>query len=461
MSSEMFKVVYSWLGPKGPIWNTEVPNLYSLVNEAEKVKPETFFYWSDLLWQNVFKNRKEQWYLWPNSEITNEDIFVFPYSLHWRIPVERFFMAGSGIVEFSQMSGHILEHVRNGKGFIIIELGVEAYIDDRILTNMHHYFNGSLHLPMNKIIYLTGCMNAKQIYDDWCKYKNIPDEPRQRMHVITWPSSQGIFSRQYNQKFITEPFYDENYYPEKLFLSFNRRFREHRLNLSIALNKHNLLERSYWALGKVDPESPRPFLENVNIGGYTELELTDQDVMNLNNKLPFVVDGETDIQKMCVDQDMETRKFYTNSLVSLVTETNFREHNVSLTEKSFKPLREKHPFIIVGSANSLSSLRELGFQTFHEFWDEGYDQIQNHYKRLAAIVKLCQEISQWDINKTLEFKRKVKPILEHNFKLILEKPEAGISQKIAKYIVDQLLLTGKINQQTANLMKLNKRLPYI
>lgn len=454
----MLKVVYSWMGPKGPIWNTEVPNLYSLANEAERIKPETFFYWSDQLWFNVFKKRKEQWYLWPNSEITHKDIFIFPYSLHWRIPPERYFMAGSGIVEFSQMSGHVLEQVRTGRGFIVVELAVEAYIDDRILTNMQHYFNGSLHIPMNKIIYLTGCMNAQQIYDDWCQRHNIPNVPEQRMCVIVWPSSQGIFARQLSLNMLSEPFYDENYYPEKLFLSFNRRFREHRLNLSIALNKHNLLERCHWALNKVDPESPRPFLENINIGGYTELELTDQDVTNLHNKLPLVIDGETEINKMCADHEMSTRNFYTNSLVSLVTETNYREVNVSLTEKSFKPLKEKHPFIIVGSANSLGSLKELGFQTFGEFWDEGYDQIQNHYKRMAAIVKVCLEISQWDKDKVLDFRRRVKPILEHNFNLIKQKPEAQVSSKIAKYVINQLALTGKIDYEKFKKMKADREL---
>lgn len=456
MSADMLKVVYSWLGPKGPLWNTEVPNLYSLAHEAENLSPQTFLYWSDQLWQNVFKNRKEKWYLWPNSEVTNEDIFVFPYSLYWRIFPDRFFMAGSGLCEFGQTSGHILEHVRTGKGFIIIELGVEAYIDDRILTNMHHYFNGTLHLPMNKIIYLTGCMNAKQIYDEWCKYKNIPDEPHQRMNVVAWPSSQGIFSRQHDLNITTEPFYDENYFPEKLFLSWNRRFREHRLNLAIALNKHNLIDKSYWALSKVDPESPRPFLECVNINGYTELGITNEDIQNLHDKLPLIVDGETVGSKMCTDEEMATRKYYTNSLVSLVTETNYREPNVSLTEKSFKPLREKHPFIIVGSANSLSSLRELGFKTFHDFWDESYDQIHNHYKRLDAIVKLCREISQWDKNRVLEFRRQVKPILEHNFNLLKERPEKLISERIAKYVLDQLLITNKISSEFYNKMKTDR-----
>jgi hypothetical protein len=67
---------------------------------------------------------------------------------------------------------------------------------------------------------------------------------------------------------------------------------------------------------------------------------------------------------------------------------------------------------------------------------------------MAAIVDLCLEISKWDINKVLEFRRKVKPILEHNFNLMKERPEAKVSKKIAKYMIDQLALTGQLDYET-------------
>jgi hypothetical protein len=67
---------------------------------------------------------------------------------------------------------------------------------------------------------------------------------------------------------------------------------------------------------------------------------------------------------------------------------------------------------------------------------------------MAAIVDLCLEISKWDINKVLEFRRKVKPILEHNFNLMKERPEANVSKKIAKYMIDQLALTGQLDYET-------------
>ena len=95
------------------------------------------------------------------------------------------------------------------------------------------------------------------------------------------------------------------------------------------------------------------------------------------SKLPLEIDGETEIGEMCADRTGNARKFYQNSLLSIVTETNWDLPHLTSTEKSFKPFRDKHPFIIVGVDGALKSMRNLGFKTFSEFWDESYDEIED------------------------------------------------------------------------------------
>ena len=72
-------------------------------------------------------------------------------------------------------------------------------------------------------------------------------------------------------------------------------------------------------------------------------------MLNLYLNLPLVLDGETNVNQMCQDFDNAARNYYQNSLVSIVTETNFDSPELTLTEKSFKPAKEKHPFMIMGS----------------------------------------------------------------------------------------------------------------
>ena len=149
------------------------------------------------------------------------------------------------------------------------------------------------------------------------------------------------------------------------------------------------------------------------------------------------MDGETDTVKMCQDFEDKNRHYYQNSLVSIVTETNFDAMEVTLTEKSFKPSKEKHPFIIVGAAGTLKAIREMGYQTFGDFWDEGYDLAQDPRERLTRIIDTCKYIASWDENQIKDFRRKVKPILDYNYERLKIPP----SVMVAKRVRDKIFTT--------------------
>lgn len=449
------KVVYAWQGPKGPIWNTELPHAIALAHHGEHTRTSSHFWWQDDLWMRLFRNKKERWILWANCEVGQNDIFIYPFTLAWRVNFTHYFMAKSGLLEYSHISPHVLDNIRVGKGFILIDLSVEAFVEDEHLAALHNYFNEVSGLPLNKIIYLTGCMNANELYQQFCARRNIPNRPDQRLNIISNPSSQALFAKQIREGQLTEPEYRADTVPEKLFLCWNRRFRSHRIDLTIACDKHGLVDKSYWSLGLSDPEQySGNFRSHADIYSNPLLELTGEDVENVFRKLPLKIDDETENVRMCEDREMGARKFYENSLVSLVTETNFKLNTVTLTEKSFKPIKEKHPFIIVGVKGSLSALRGLGYKTFGEFWDETYDNIDDPRARMAAIVNICKEIDKWDNEKILDFKRKVKDLLDYNFKILNNTPEEIVSKKLGETMVQQLLKIGRIDALTAEHIKL-------
>ena len=188
-------------------------------------------------------------------------------------------------------------------------------------------------------------------------------------------------------------------------------------------------------MGLVDPESTNvTFTSTVALYNHNKEEITSTDVNTFVNKLPLIIDGENDIHRMCHDFDAAARNFYTNSLVSIVTETNFASKALTLTEKSFKPSKEKHPFIIVGVNGALKSMREFGFQTFSEFWDESYDEEINPTIRLHKIIEVCKYIGTWDKEKILDFKKKVKPILENNYAMVQNDTAKVVARNIENVI---------------------------
>jgi hypothetical protein len=169
-------------------------------------------------------------------------------------------------------------------------------------------------------------MNAAELYKHYCNRNNIPDTPRDRMNILSFPASHQSYATLVgdpSNPASHDPTYDSELVPEKLFLMWNRRFRTHRTNLAVALDKAGLVDRSYVSMLVSDPESNvQTFNNTVSIYQDPDLNLTNEDVERFSAKLPLIIDGETDVHQMCGDFNNDARKFYTNSLVSIVTETN-------------------------------------------------------------------------------------------------------------------------------------------
>ena len=88
-SDDKVKIVYSWHGPKGPIWNTELPNILTFAAEAEGVNShmESRNFWTDDVWQKQFSKAKDKYELYPVASIEADDKrpFIYPFSLTWRV----------------------------------------------------------------------------------------------------------------------------------------------------------------------------------------------------------------------------------------------------------------------------------------------------------------------------------------------------------------------------------------
>jgi len=103
------------------------------------------------------------------------------------------------------------------------------------------------------------------------------------------------------------------------------------------------------------------------------------------------------------------------SLVYHVTETVYTGRRLQLTEKSFKPIALGMPFVLSATAGSLAYLRNYGFQTFGDFWDESYDLETDDFLRaekIAAVLKQLDDLSDHDKQKLFQA---CWPVIEHNW----------------------------------------------
>jgi hypothetical protein len=420
------KIAYNWIGPRGPIDNTETPTLLGLVGVADGAVTTSHRFWAEGLWPMLFSKDKE-FVMTPSIMVQDDDTSIYPVHLQWRIAFQSYFCAREGIFEFSHTPFNIINNLRHHNGFMLLDMSAEAYLQKAHLDALHSYFT-YYEIPLYKVIYLTGCMNPLDVYEQYCQANSIPNDKENRLSFISFPSSYSHLIRTTVEKEqYAPPVYDVSLLPEKLFLCWNRRIHTHRVVNLLLLCKSHLLDRSYTSMLKTDPEYVTRTVQSTLNGSwmFDAFGIHGDIVNDFLSRLPLVIDGKTDVIEMCSDPKDEARQFYTNSLISIVTETNFDSHIVTLTEKSFKPAKEKHPFIIVGVHGSLAAMQRLGFQTFSDCWDESYDTIVEPWQRLAAIGRIYETVGQWNANQILDFKRKVAAVLEHNYNLVSKISESN------------------------------------
>ena len=125
-------------------------------------------------------------------------------------------------------------------------------------------------------------------------------------------------------------------------------------------------------------------------------------------------------------------RFYQDAYVNLVLETHFSKNNVFLTEKTFKPILNMQPFVIVGAPGSLKLLRELGYETFDDWFDEGYDKIKNNEERMFDCFTVAYDLSKKSHEELVTMTKEMIPVLAHNQQVLLSSKQDKLIKLIEK-----------------------------
>ena len=201
----------------------------------------------------------------------------------------------------------------------------------------------------------------------------------------------------------------------KKFICLNRITSNARVYRSILVSnliKSGLVDQGYVSHSNQCPDNKLPYVENITESKY---HFDKQDVIaNLSSSAELRVDytdSAIENQSMVLGPISEM----TSSFVNVVTETEFWNTKQHLTEKIFKPIVAKQPFILVGCANNLAYLKQHGFKTFSQWWDESYDAIEDPIERLSAITKLLEDICGNDLDQLTTMLLEMESVLEYNY----------------------------------------------
>lgn len=225
----------------------------------------------------------------------------------------------------------------------------------------------------------------------------------------------------------------------KKFLVPIRQAKPFRLLFYIWMKDNNVLENSYYSWTT----------ENLYNVIYTEVlksaplyrELSDEDNQFL--KVAVFLDDSDKNQLAKTQWNMPDK--VAESFMQIVLETTFDESltnnnpTIFLTEKTYKPIFYKQPFILVSEPYSLKYLRSLGYKTFSSFIDESYDEIIDSHQRMKHITNEILKINSMSLKQLEDIRVQIQDIVEHNYNVFMSRP----SEKVLVKNIEEILFYGK------------------
>lgn len=223
---------------------------------------------------------------------------------------------------------------------------------------------------------------------------------------------------------------------KKLFLIYNRAWsgtREYRLKFAEFLIQNNLVHQCQTNISAIEPELGIGYCDHVFANPCWKPRVELENYFS-NSQASSASSADFDLRD------------YESTQVEVVLETLFDDARWHLTEKTLRPIACGQPFILASTFQSLKYLQQYGFRTYDSVWDESYDNIEDPFARLQAIVKLMTEIAQWDDSTKKEKFRQAYQIANHNKNYFF-------SEKFSQLLLEELdtnLSTAFVQLQAKN-----------
>lgn len=137
---------------------------------------------------------------------------------------------------------------------------------------------------------------------------------------------------------------------------------------------------------------------------------------------------------------------YESTEIEVVLETLFDDDRLHLTEKTLRPIAMGQPFILAGTYGSLEYLRDYGFKTFSDCWDESYDMMSDGIERMNKIIEVMSDIVSMPTSKREEMLVKARSIADYNKQhFFSDKFQTQISKELRDNLTVGLACIDKLN----------------
>ena len=364
----------------------------------------------------------------------------------------------------------IIEAYKQGRSKFIFYLFTEAVLAP-IIFKIHRIaelFRGAI-LPEN-FIYLSGAINGEEAYENVAQKYNFSC----RITVLSASMFHFYLSETIKHQSIDYSV-DINLKPKK-FLCFNKLEREQRLRLLERMLENKFVELGYYSFESENGANFSKFADSLVQEKFPNIK-KHKDIFPLRLNINPNRTNPVNV----IPDDME---YFKNSYFSIVNETifygvpstntdplfhqlNAEYSSIFISEKTYKCLAVKHPFIVFGRPGIIKGLQKLGFKTLSPYFNESYDDIVDDDERFDAIFNEITRLINLSDDEWIEILKNIQPILEHNHSLFFNSTRYGVTENAERFFKDgakeHSLLFDKIiqNSDTLELMPLPKNPDWI
>ena len=322
-----------------------------------------------------------------------------------------------------EIVSEIREAYVNGKTTVLFDLSGEA-----VLTDCLHKIQVIMRCMPDidpKVFLVTSAINVSDAYKVACVENNWA----QHINILSYNRFEFAIQKHIT-RMLEETSASVSYKicDKKKFVCMNKVARGHRVYLLGKLFEYDLLDDAYWS-----------FQENIPLSHFIDVPERDQVVRNqieLNQyRLPMNLNA-TPNRNNPVDLIPHDLEFHDDSYFSVVTETMFYKddttwihkqlrnqslYTVFLTEKTFRPVAFKHPFILLSVPYSIKTLKDMGYKTFHPYINESYDIEEDDDKRMDMIIAEIRRLCAFTREQWMSWQVDIKEIVEYNYDVMLSK----------------------------------------
>lgn len=189
-----------------------------------------------------------------------------------------------------------------------------------------------------------------------------------------------------------------------------------RLYLGSYLHRHYAEQTLQTYHTTVTDEYHRPFIgvEDMMFFGHTGNEI--QNAVDLLRAAPLRIDA-IDQYPILNPTRLNITRVYPSFFVEIVNLTYWSGDTFYIDEKIWRPMLMRTPFVVHGPQNFIKRLRNLGFRTFENWWDEGYSEDPPDYQ-LPQIAHIIDTLAARTVDELAEMYQQMQSTVEHNYQLL-------------------------------------------